>query len=198
LNGVVTLLREGTSAGPRPSHVTFIVNDGVLTVRINNQYTSVATDRSLSMGRAGLATFHARADFDDVHVAATTEPVLLLAKVSRGVGVTSNPHDRGRRQRRQQMRLRSCSCRRPRAVALSPTGTPVENQEIISSNVSIHGSSRTGAWFSSGAMWMRRTYYVTVRGTNQIDIRKMVNGAIHGPASANYTSPPGVQRYRRA
>ena len=80
LNGVNTLLRAGTSAGPLPSHVTLIVNDGVLTVRINNQDTSVATDRSLSRGRAGLATFAARADFDDVHVAATTEAFQLLAK----------------------------------------------------------------------------------------------------------------------
>jgi len=47
LNGVDTLLREGTSLGPHPSHVTLIVNDGALTVRINNQDSSVAIRAAL-------------------------------------------------------------------------------------------------------------------------------------------------------
>lgn len=205
LNGVNTPLREGTSAGPRPSHVTLIVNDGALTVRINNQYSSVATDRSLSSGRAGLATFHARADFDDVHVAATTEPVVLLAKnyLNDGGDNTRPMTEVGGNWQVQQDEAGN-------PVALSQTdasgnaraftGTPVENQEIISfARLDSYGSSQTGAWFGFLARYVdaRNYYYVTVRGTNQIDIRKMVNGVITVLASANYTAPPGAYREYR-
>jgi hypothetical protein len=43
----------------------------------------------------------------------------------------------------------------------------------------------------------RNHYYVTVRRTNQIDIRKIVNGVVTVLASANYTAPPGVYREYR-
>jgi hypothetical protein len=200
LNGVVTLLREGTSAGSRPSHVTLVVNDGVLTVRINNQYTSVATDRSLSTGRAGLVTFQARADFDDVHVAATTEPFLLLAKDYRGVG---RDDTRPMTQVGGNWQVQQDASGDPVALsqtdasgsALAFTGTPVENQDITAfARLDSYGSSRTGAWFGFLARYVdaQNHYYVTVRGTNQIDIRKIKNGVITVLASASYTAPPGV------
>ena len=84
--------------------------------------------------------------------------------------------------------------------ALAFTGTPVENQEIISfARLDSYGSSRTGAWFGFLARYVdaRNHYYVTVRGTNQIDIRKMVNGVITVLASSTYTAPPGVYREYR-
>ena len=203
LNGVNTLLREGTSAGPLPSHVTLIVNDGSLTVRINNQYTSVATDRSLSTGRAGLATFQARADFDEVHVAATTEPVVLLDYLNDGVD-----HTRPMTKVGGNWQVQNNESGDPVALsqtdasgsALSFTGTPVENQEITSvARLDSYGSSQTGAWFGFLARYVdaRNYYYVTVRGANQIDIRKVVNGVITVLASANYTAPPGVYREYR-
>jgi len=205
LNGVNTLLREGTSAGSLPSHVTLIVNDGALTVRINNQYTSVATDRSLGTGRAGLATFHARADFDDVHVAATTEAVVLLAKDYRGIG----PDDtRPMTEVGGNWQVQQDASGDP--VALSQTdasgstraftGTPVENQEIISfARLDSYASSPTRAWFGFLARYVdaQNYYSVTVRGTNQIHIRKVVNGVATVLASASYTAPPGVYREYR-
>jgi hypothetical protein len=205
LNGVNTHLREGTSAGALPSHVSLVVNDGKLTVRINNQYTAVATDRSLSTGRAGLATFAARADFDDVHVAATTEPFLLLAKDYRGVGPdTTRPMTQvgGNWQVLQDASGDPVALSQTDASgsALSLTGTPVENQEITSRvRLDSYGSSQTGAWFGFLARYVdaQNHYYVTVRGTNQIDIRKLVNGVITVLASRNYTAPLGVYREYR-
>lgn len=199
LNGVNTLLREGTSAGPRPSHVTLIVNDGALTVRINNQYSSVATDRSLSIGRAGLATFQARADFDDVHVAATTEAVLLLTKdyLNYGGDYTRPMTEVGGNWQVQQNEFGdpiALSQVDASGSALAFTGTPVENQEIISfARLDSFGSSQTGAWFGFLARYVdaRNYYYVTIRSSNQIDIRKVVNGVITVLTSANFTAPPG-------
>ena len=205
LNGVNTLLREGTSAGSLPSHVTLIVNDGALTVRIDNQYSSVATDRSLSNGRAGLATFHARADFDDVHVAATPEAVILLEKdyLKDGGDNTRPMTEVGGNWQVQQNESGdpvALSQTDAGGDARSFTGTPVENQEITSvARLDAYGSSQTGAWFGFLARYVdaRNFYYVTVRGTNRIDIRKVVNGVITVLASANYTAPPGVYREYR-
>jgi hypothetical protein len=199
LNGVNTLLREGTSAGPRPSHVTLLVNGGALTVRINNQYSSVATDRSLSIGRAGLATFQARADFDDVHVAGTTEPFFLLQKDY------LNTEDDGTRPMTEvggNWQIERDEFGNPVALqqtdasgsALAFTGTPVENQEISSLAYPVsYGSSQTGAWFGFVARYVdaKNYYYATVRATNQIDIRKVVNGVITVLASAPFTAPRG-------
>jgi len=205
LNGVNTLLRQGTSAGALPSHVTLIVNDGALTVRINNQYTSVATDRSLSMGRAGLATFHARADFDDVHVAVTTEPVLLLAKdyIKYGGDHTRPMTEVGGNWQVQQDELGNpvaLSQTDASGSAIAFTGTPVENQEIISfARLDSYASSPTRAWFGFLARYVdaQNYYSVTVRGTNQIHIRKVVNGVSTVLAYANYTAPPGAYREYR-
>jgi hypothetical protein len=205
LNGVNTLLREGTSAGPLPSHVTLIVDDGALTVRINNQYSSVATDRSLSTGRAGLATFQARADFDDVHVAATTEAVLLLTKdyLNYGGDFTRPMTEVGGNWQVQQNEFGdpiALSQTDASGSALSFTGTPVENQEIISSaRLDSFGSSQTGAWFGFLARYVdaRNYYYVTIRSANQIDIRKVVNGVITVLATANFTAQPGQYRQFR-
>jgi hypothetical protein len=205
LNGVDTLLRTGTSTGAVPSHVTLIVNDGTLTVRINDQYTSVATDRSLSTGRAGLATFQARADFDDVHVAATTEPFVLLAKDYRGTG----PDDtRPMTEVGGNWQVQQDASGDPVALsqtdasgsAVAFTGVPVENQEIAAiTRLDSYGSSQSGAWFGLLARYVdaQNHYYVTVRGTNKIEIRKLVNGVITVLASVNYTAPPGVYREYR-
>jgi hypothetical protein len=84
--------------------------------------------------------------------------------------------------------------------ALSFTGKSVENQEITSfARLDSYGSSKTGAWFGFLARYVdaQNYYYVTVRGTNQIDFRKKVNGVITVLASATYTAPPGVYREYR-
>jgi hypothetical protein len=81
--------------------------------------------------------------------------------------------------------------------ALAFIGTPVENQEIFSvARVDSYGSSQTGAWFGFLARYVdaQNYYYVTVRGTNQISIRKVVNGVITVLASASYTASPALYR----
>ena len=201
LNGVNTLLREGTSAGPNPSHVILVVDGDKIDVRINNQFVSVASaiDRSLTHGRAGFATFQARADFDDVRVAATTDAVILLAKDYLNYG---GDYGRPMTEVGGNWQVQHNEFGDPVALsqtdasgsALSFNGTPVENQEIISfARLDSFGSSGTGAWFGFLARYVdaQNYYYVTVRSTNQIDIRKVVNGVITVLGSATFTAVPG-------
>ena len=82
LNGVETLLAQGTSAGPFPSRVTLIVDGANIRVEINQQSAALTNDPYLAGGRAGLATFQAVADFDDVHVAATAPRPLVRSVYS--------------------------------------------------------------------------------------------------------------------
>ena len=54
-------------------------------------------------------------------------------------------------------------------------------------------ASQQGAWFGLLARYVdsRNQYYVTVRSSGQIQIRKIVNGTISVLASANFTAVPG-------
>ena len=54
-------------------------------------------------------------------------------------------------------------------------------------------ASRQGAWFGLLARYVdaRNYYYVTVRSTGQVQIRKIVNGVITVLGTANFTAVPG-------
>jgi len=54
-------------------------------------------------------------------------------------------------------------------------------------------ASQQGAWFGLLARYVdeRNHYYVTVRSTGQVQIRKIVNGVITVLGTANFTAVPG-------
>jgi hypothetical protein len=200
LNGVQTLLQEGTSAGGRPSRVKLTVNDGTITVRINNQYTAIATDRSLPHGRAGLATFRAAADFDDVHVAAA-EPLRLLTKEYFG-GEFGPGEDFARPfterggdwqvQRDEFGNLAGFAQRDPSASAFAYIGAPVRNQEIEAIVRVDAVSSPTAAWVGLAARYVdARTYYYAALRSNRVEIGKNVDGVTTVLARASSTMTAG-------
>ncbi|MES1262853.1 MAG: hypothetical protein ABUL69_00755, partial [Peristeroidobacter soli] len=82
LNGTDTLMAQGKSAGPFPSRVALIVDGQNIRVEINQRSAALTFDQYLAGGRAGLATFHAAADFDNVHVAATAPRPLVRSVYS--------------------------------------------------------------------------------------------------------------------
>jgi len=198
LNGVDTLLREGTSFGANPSHLVLTVDGDYLSVQIGTQFLTGATDRALRHGRAGLATFQARADFDDVRAHAAAR-VILMTKDYDNYGI-----DFGRpfTERGGDWQIQENESGDPIALsqvdrngyALATIGTPVENQDISSAaRVDSFTSSDPGAWFGLLGRFVdeRNYYYVSIRNSNQIQIRKKVNGVITTLASANFTAVPG-------
>ena len=200
VNGVTTLLSEGAWFSAAPTlHLAFTVDDNDnMTVGINNEYFTSATDKSLRHGRAGLATSFARADFDDVHVAATN-PMSLLTKNYAAFGSIRGREfteiggnweilldEEGNHQALAQLNANG--------NALAVIGIPVANQQITSvARIGSFNSSQTSSWFGLLARYVdsRNYYSVAVRSNNHVQIRKQVNGVITVLAAAPFTALPG-------
>ena len=198
LNGVDTLLREGTYYPFYPLQATLIVDGANIALLVNSEYNFVqVTDNSPSRGRAGLATWQARADFDDIHVAATEEFGLLFKDYSAFGGIYGqNFTERGgnwQPLQDEEGNNAGFAQLNPTGVALAYIGTPVENQEIIArARLNSFNSAVPGAWFGLLARYVdpQNYYYVAVRSTNTVQIRKRMNGVVTVLAAANFTTQP--------
>ena len=74
------------------------------------------------------------------------------------------------------------------------TGTPTGDQVIESqAKLASYGSSTQGAWFGLLARWhdARTHYYLSVRSTGRLEIRKVLNGTITVLKSVPFTATPG-------
>ena len=203
VNGVDTLLKEGTYYPPLSQRVMLTVDGDQLSLKFGSQPFDIGTDRSLPRGRAGLATWQARADFDDVHVAGTEEYGLLDRSWNRDgrnydVDLTTiggnwqvpwheleDPEDTSYPLYLQQLDMSG--------DARAYTGTPVENVDMTAHvRLDAFGASPQNAWFGLMARYVDPSnfYYVTVRSTGQIQIRKVVHGVVTVLASANFTPVP--------
>jgi hypothetical protein len=194
VNGMITRLIQDTYYPVSTGRVSLAVDGSDISLMIDNQYLPVVRDSSLRHGRAGLATWQARADFDDVQVAASPEYGLFDREWGPG-GPDSNIdlttvsgswqvlHDENGFN---QGLLQNDST----GNAVAYTGTPVANLEITSRlQFDGFGAPTQSAWVGLLARYVdpQNQYYVTVRSTGQIQIRKIVNGVISVLASASFT-----------
>ena len=158
-------------------------------------------DNSLTHGRGGVATFMARADFDDVHMTGTDIYPLFEREWGQGgqnyeigLDVLSGDwavQDDGDAEEPQFTGLWQ---RDTSGNAVAVIGVPVPNQDINARmRLTAYAASRQGAWFGLLARYVdaQNHYYVTVRSTGQIQIRKIVNGVITVLATSNFTALPG-------
>lgn len=200
LNGTDTQLLQGNWVRKQPvTHVRFIANaDGNLVATIDDFATSGAKDTAFTHGRAGLATFQTRADFDEVHMAGTY-PVTLLDKgfdspTMFGLDFTE---DGGHWQLQKDAQQNNAGFAQldPTAYALAHIGVPVENQEVDAVvRLDSFDSSTTSGWLGMLARYQdpRNYYYVAIRSKNQVQIRKVVNGVTTVLAAAAFTAQPGL------
>ena len=161
------------------------------------------TDNALTHGRGGVATWLARADFDDVHVAGA-DPYLLF---SREYGFGGNDSRSGLDELSgdwnvievsdsEESYLDGLAQTDTSGNAVAIIGTPVPNQDLYARmRVDAFAASQQGAWFGLLARYIdaRNHYYVTVRSTGQVQIRKIVDGVITVLGTANFT--PVLRRY---
>jgi len=202
-NGVETLIADGDSLGDMPTRVTLTADNTGVHVQIARQDGSLnemaridVKDTTFRHGRAGLVTYAARADFDDVNFSAT-QPIRLVDKWSDGYGfdfgqpfITRGGNwqpveDEGETIAISQLDLSG--------YALATLGTPVESQEIfVTVRLDSFGSSGEGAWLGLLGRYVdpNNYYYVALRNSNQILIRKKVNGVSTTLASASLTAAP--------
>jgi hypothetical protein len=196
VNGVNTLLREAQANTPSPRRATFVVDGSQISLFVDND-SLMTTDSSLPRGRAGLATWRARADFDNVHIASAI-PYFLFFREWGPLGSEFEPvlttlggdwqvpvDEEGNTTGLMQVDLSG--------DARAYIGTPVANQDVYA-QVRLDRFAASGqAWFGLLARYVDppNHYYVTVRNTNQIQIRKKVGGVITVLASVGFTPVPG-------
>ena len=190
VNGVDTLLHEGYFYNAPPTfRVTLRVVGNQLSVDFGDlQQGATVTDNSLTHGRGGVATWMSRADFDDVHVAATE----LYGLFYREWGYWGRDHSSGLDELSgdwlveevidgPESYLSGLQQRDASGDARAVIGTPVPNQQLTARmRVDSFGTSQQGAWIGLMARYVdaRNFYYVTIRSTGQIQIRKKVNGVV--------------------
>ena len=203
VNGVDTLLLDrGLYTQGTTYRAILVVTGNTLETRFSFQQGDVVTDKSLTHGRGGVATWLARADFDDLHVAAT-EPYLLF---DRSYGLTGNDRESGMHELSGTWEVREAGDEEVQYLtglsqldasgnAIAVIGTPVANQEINARmRVDSFAASGTGAWVGLLARYVdaQNYYYVTMRATGQIQIKKFVNGVITVLGSSNFTPVLGT------
>ena len=205
-NGFETVLWQRTTGTRLPGHVGIAAEGDRITVYYNREIFGVTpTDPGqLRSGRAGLASFQTRSDFDNVYVAAAPAPVPLMEKdFPRFGNDTSQPFTEIGGDW-QVIRDEAANANigigqlDDSGRALAFNGVPVRNQEIVAlARINAFNSPPEDAWFGLLARYVdtRTYYYVSVRSTNRIDIRKKVNGVITVLATANFTTVPD-QDYR--
>ena len=203
VNGVVTLLDEDALYNPLPApfRASLHVKGNRILAIFSFGQGSLVTDNSLTHGRGGVATFLARADFDDVHVAGT-DPYLLF---SREYGFGGDDQESGLDEISGDWHVNEVSDGEESYLdgleqsdssgnAVAIIGTPVPNQDLNARmRLDAFAASQQGAWFGLLARYIdaRNHYYVTVRSTGQVQIRKIVNGVITVLGTANFTAVPG-------
>jgi hypothetical protein len=204
---VDTLLFESTFYNSRQPtfRASLRVSGNKVDVYFSFQQGAVVTDNSLTHGRGGVVTWLARADFDDLHVSATDEYELFY----REWGFGGNDYESGMHELsghwavlqggdEEESYLAGLYQSDTSGDARAIIGTPVANQELTSwLKVNSFAASQTGAWVGMVARYVdaKNYYYVTMRASGQIQIKKIVNGVITVLASSNFTAVLG-QVYR--
>jgi hypothetical protein len=203
VNGVETMLYEANLYNtPLPTiRATMTVVGNKVSVFFSFQQGTTVTDNSLTHGRGGVITWFARADFDDVQVAGADPYDLFYREWDfTGNDYSSDMNELSGNWQviqagdHEEPYLDGLAQLDASGSAVAVIGTPVANQGIQTRmRLDSYAASKTGAWFGLLARYTdaRNHYYVTVRASGQIDIRKIVNGVITVLATANYTAVQG-------
>ncbi len=168
-----------------------------LSAYVGDQVVLGKLDDTISRGRVALLTHRARADFDNLYVSPTQERSLFAKGYSgspdfgrpftRIGGTWIEPSAGG-----QHLKQTDTD-----GLALAIAGVPVTDQRVVASmRLDSYGSTQSAPWFGLLARYVdaRNYYYLSVRGSNTLQIRKIVNGITTVLASKSFTVAPGQLR----
>ncbi len=178
-------------------HVKLIVNRDTLTVFVDGRQLLLARDAALDHGSVALLTHRARADFDNVY-ASPTVPFNVAYKDFTEVFDPGRPFSQSGGSWTPVEgpdgavvgRAQTSTAGDVRAVI----GASIDDQAVESRvRLDRYAASPQGAWFGLIARWRDSNtfYYLTVRSSNRLEIRKQVNGVISVLATVNFTATPG-------
>ena len=193
LNGATTILahRALDVATLANHHIDLSIWGSKLYAYVDGQNQLTVEDASLTHGSAALVTHRARANFDNTYVKPTAGLAAVLAGISR-VRIRPRAHvhrrtlgsARGRPATIRHQRKRIChrpqpadrrsdhqGCRAPRFIRLDQPGLLV--------------------WPRGSYIDPQNYYYLSVRSSNSLQIRKVVNGVGTVLKAVTFTVAPG-------
>jgi len=178
-------------------HVALKITGSHLTVYVDHSFRLGATDGALTHGRAALMTYRARAEFDNVF-AAPTEAFGLAGKDFSQLYEGGKPFtfEGGNWTIVEQSGYPDIAFGQTSTEgnARAWIGTPVGDQVVDATTKLVsYGSSSQGAWFGLLARWVdaRTHYYMSVRSTGRLEIRRALNGTVTVLKSVPFTATPG-------
>lgn len=199
VNGVFTTLRSlAMPVTPNAKYrVKLIANGPQITVLVDGGFRLFAIDSALTHGRAGLMTYRARADFDNVYAGSTAPFNVANKDFSRFENGRDFTYQGGTWELIDQPGY-------PDDVAFGQTSTSGDSRAFVGSvladqeirarmRLGAYGASPNGAWFGLLARWIdaRNHYTLTVRGSNRLEIRRQLNGVSTLLRSVPFTATPG-------
>jgi len=199
VNGVfVTLAEKPLALTLNTKHrLRLSIAGSRLTVDVDGTQQLVAVDTTFSHGRAALLTYRARADFDNVY-ASPTAPLNVnfndwvfywygfgrpFIELGGNWEITGQTDPEGMSQTTTT------------GLAFAINGVATDNQ-VIRANMRLDSfaGSTSGAWFGLLARYADESnhYFLSVRSSNQLQIRKIVNGVTTVLKAVSYTAAPGA------
>jgi hypothetical protein len=206
VNGVFTILaEEDVDVLPASTHqIGLSINGSQLIASLSGSADAYlqAEDASLTHGRAALATHRARADFDNTYVAPTAARRLFSQEYpfwvfGRPLTYLGGNWRVGTGETEAETGLLQTDTA-GNAFAIVP-GLAIDNQSVTTDAVlDAFGSTSPVAWFGIVLRYVdqRNYYYLSIRSSNQLQIRKVVNGAVTVLKAVTLTITPGsTHRY---
>jgi hypothetical protein len=199
LNGVLTTLvdRALPVTLNRSYHIELLANGPRLEVRVDDNFFAAASDTAHARGRVALLTSGASADFDNVF-AGTTAPFNLAYKDLPGYGYTwgRNFTEVGGEWTWIESPDGTLNTAQTSTEgdARAHVGAFTDDQVVQASlRLDSYDASPQGAWFGLLARRVdeRTYYYLTVRSTGQLEIRRQLNGTVTVLKSVPFTATPG-------
>jgi hypothetical protein len=204
VNGVTTTLAQYLPPGSLGEwlNITLTADGSYVSAAVNEDDALQVYDTSFTHGRVALMTQRARADFDDLRARATPEATAFFR------GYTGSP-DYGRPWTEyggQWIEPPAGDTAHyfkqidTRGLAMAIIGTPIDDQ-VISAGIRVDSfaGSQPTPWAGLVARYVdaRNYYYLSIRGSNQVQIRKVVNGVSTVLSARSLAVPIGqVQGFR--
>lgn len=194
-NGVVTTLAQ-TNHAVDPLvwyHVRLTADQTGVHVSLGSSSLLTSTDTTLRHGRAGLMTSAARADFDNFLARPTGSFTVFDEEYHNSHGEYA--YDGGHWSHISEGTIAQDDSS---GQALAIHGQPMNDQSVEAYlKVGSFATTNPVAWVGVVARYVdaNNFYYLSLRSSNQLQIRKMVDGAITVLKAVNYTVVPG-QTYR--
>jgi hypothetical protein len=183
----------------RNYHVSLQVFDSIIMVRIDGkEFIWSSEDDLIPRGRAALLGYRAAVDYDNVVVAQLGQRFIHDLPRSNCYGPLSNfsmwTSSSGAWNCDSSTGERIMQQTSTTGVARAVVGTPTDDQVITTRARLTTAGSGTDRWFGIAARYVddNNYYYLTVRNSNTVSLRKLTNGAITTLGTATLTVTPNT------